>query len=377
MAIWLHNAPVGPTKRRRGRHRAAPGNPRSLHVEEWPASDRLAWADACRPAERLNRGGAASHLAPVSQADIANRYGLYLDFLQRKGFLEPCASAATLIAPPNVSDFITELQTRVRSVTVWNSVYKLRRAAELLAPTAGFSWLAEIEKDLALVMEPRSKLDRLVLSERLVEAGLTLVAEAQDFARNDLTRARGIRNGLMIALLALCPIRLKNFAALEIGRTFRAVHGTWWIALPTITTKSRRPDERAVPALLNPAIDAYLNKARPFLLGSAPATNALWISSTRRTQLTAKNLGTLISKITLETVGVDVSPHLFRTAAASTAAAYGGNVPHLASALLNHTDPRITEEHYNRASSVSAAQSYAALIKEYREGGACGSGSGG
>jgi hypothetical protein len=49
--------------------------------------------------------------------------------------------------------------------------------------------------------------------------------------------------------------------------------------------------------------------------------------------LTTKNIGILISKITLETLGVDVSPHLFRTAAASTAAAYGGNTPYLASAL--------------------------------------------
>jgi len=74
--------------------------------------------------------------------------------------------------------------------------------------------------------------------------------------------------------------------------------------------------------------------------------------------MTTKNLGTLISKITFETLGVDVSPHLFRTAAASTAAIYGGKTPHLASALLNHTDPRVTEEHYNRASTMSAATAY-------------------
>jgi hypothetical protein len=64
----------------------------------------------------------------------------------------------------------------------------------LLAPKVDFSWLAEIEKDLALVMQPRSKLDRLVFTERLVEAGLSLVSEAQEFAKNDLTRARGVRN---------------------------------------------------------------------------------------------------------------------------------------------------------------------------------------
>jgi integrase len=84
--------------------------------------------------------------------------------------------------------------------------------------------------------------------------------------------------------------------------------------------------------------------------------------------MTTKNLGILIAKITLETLGVDVSPHLFRTAAASTAAAYGGNTPHLASAVFHHTDPRVTEEHYNRASAMSAAVAYGRIISGFRDG---------
>jgi hypothetical protein len=100
--------------------------------------------------------------------------------------------------------------------------------------------------------------------EEAIEAGLTLMAEAEAFARNNLARARGVRNGLMIALLALCPIRLKNFATLEIGQTFKEVHGRWWIVLPSVSTKSRRRDERRVPAWLNRHINVYLN---PFCLG--------------------------------------------------------------------------------------------------------------
>ena len=72
--------------------------------------------------------------------------------------------------------------------------------------------------------------------------------------------------------------------------------------------------------------------------------------------MTKKNLGTLISKITLRTLGVDVSPHLFRTAGATTAATYGSNTPHLATALLGHTDPRMTEEDYTRTTSINAAK---------------------
>jgi integrase len=342
--------------------------PRSLPVGEWPEADRRAWEAACRPGSRLKPGGAASHLAEVSRDDFARRYGAFLGFLQRSARFDRGAAAATQVTLSNVEAYIADLKDRVRSVTVWNCIYKLRRAAELLAPTTDFSWLAEIEKDLALVMEPRSKFDRLVFIGRLVEAGLTLVAEAEAFANTNLARARGVRNGLMIALLALCPIRPKNFAGLEIEHTFKEVDGSWWIALPGNLTKSRRRDERRVPAWLNRYIDAYLNQSRPVLLRSRPSTNALWISSTTGRRMTTKNLGTLISKITLETVGVDVSPHLFRTAAASTAAAYGGNTPHLASALLNHTDPRVTEEHYNRASTMNAAAAYARIISGFRDG---------
>jgi hypothetical protein len=81
----------------------------------------------------------------------------------------------------------------------------------------------------------------------------------------------------------------------------------------------------------------------------------------------ANNISTLVSKITLETIGVSASPHLFRTAGASTAAIYGGSMPHFASALLDHRDPVVTEEHCNRAPSMSAALAYVSLIDALRE----------
>ena len=199
---------------------------RTLYVDEWPELDRLAWQDACRPTHRLKKGGAASHLALVSQEEIAARYGQFLGFLRAAGRLDMNAAAAAQVTPANVEAFMADLANRkVSSVTAWNCIYKLRRAAQLLSPETDFDWLAEIEKDLALVMEPRSKLDRLVLTEQLLEAGLTLITEAKNYTKAKFIRARGIRNGLMIALLALCPIRRKNFASLEIGKTFRQVKG--------------------------------------------------------------------------------------------------------------------------------------------------------
>jgi integrase len=346
---------------------ATSGKPHSLPIAEWPAADRLRWTEARRPAQRLNRGGAASHLARVSQDDIANRYGLYLDFLNRNGRLDPAQNATALVSPDDVNGYVAELQARVRSVTVWNSVYKLRRAAQLIAPDADFGWLAEIEKDVALVMIPRSKIDRLVLTERLVEAGLILIREAEMFGKTARVRAVGVRNGLLIALLALHPIRIKNFAALAIADTSINVDGRWWLHIPSEDTKSHRVDERQVPEFITDAVNSYVETHRAILCSGAAENLALWVSSTTGRQLTTKNLGTLISKLTRETIGKDVSPHLFRTAGASTAAVYGGNHPHLASAVLNHRDTHVTEDHYNLASTFSAGEEYALITQLYRQ----------
>src|SRR5262245_6827166 len=205
--------------------------PRSLKNEEWSLVDQLAWEEATRPAVRLQRGGAAAHLAPVSQKDIANRYGLYLDFLQRYGLFDPMSVAAKLVVLEHVQQLVVELKMRVSSVTIWNSIYKLRRAAECLAPEVDFSWLSEIENDLAVVAAPKDKADRLVLADRLLEAGLTLIEEAERFASTPMRRAQGVRNGLMIALLALHPSRIKNFATLRICQSIKNIGVKWWVII--------------------------------------------------------------------------------------------------------------------------------------------------
>jgi len=343
---------------------------RTLYVDEWPEADRLAWQDACRPTHRLKKGGSASHLALVSQEDVAKRYGLFLGFLKLAGRLDKKAAAAAQVTPANVEADMADLTNRkVGSVTTWNCISKLRRAAKLLSPKTDFNWLGEIDKDLALVMEPKSKLDRLVLTEQLVEAGLTLMTEATNYTKAKFVRARGIRNGLMIALLALCPIRRKNFAALEIGKTFRQVKGRWWITLSGRDTKMRSPEERPVAEWMNPYIELYLNEARPVLLDPLqPPTDVLWISSNTGESMSARDVGVLITHTTEQTIGIGISPHLFRTADATTAAEARGDMPHLASALLGHKHPRITEEHYNRASSLNAGKRYAEVVQKYASG---------
>src|ERR1035438_7230048 len=156
----------------------------------------------------------------ITLNDLARRYGYFLDFMNRQGPLDPDKAAGAHVTPENVGGYLTELSDRVGSVTVQGSIYKLRRACELIDPARDLSWLVDIENDLAVAMRPRSKSDRWVLTEVLVEAGFTLIAEAENSrTMSKLAQARQVRNGLMVAMLALYPIRLKNFASLEIGRS--------------------------------------------------------------------------------------------------------------------------------------------------------------
>jgi hypothetical protein len=54
-------------------------------------------------------------------------------------------------------------------------------------------------------------------------------------------------------------------------------------------------------------------------------------------------------------------------AAATTAAYRAGAEPHLGSALLQHTDSRVTEAHYIRASSIQAALDFGAIVRGLTE----------
>jgi integrase len=341
---------------------------RLLPLEFWPEADQHAWAIACQPARRLKRGGAAGHLKPVTRNDHECHYGNFLGFLDRCGLLRHDGPAAANVTAENVDAYLAELKTRVSPMTVHGSICKLRRAAKYMAPERDFGWLLEIGKDLALVAVPRSKFDRLVLTEVLLEAGLTIIQEAENSPKmTKLACANQVRNGLMLALLSLCPIRRKNFAALEIGRTLVKTRGTWWIVLPADETKERRADERPIDELLTSFIDRYISDHRPVLAQSHRASSMVWLSSRKGMPISDKGMAQVIRQSTLSTVGVAIGPHLFRTSAASSTAVLGRENPDLASALLHHADPSITNTHYNRATSLRAGEDFRQIVRQYQK----------
>jgi integrase len=141
------------------------------------------------------------------------------------------------------------------------------------------------------------------------------------------------------------------------------------IVLHPADTKTGRADERPVPDVLSAAVDRYVDYYRPILARDLenPATGPLWLSSETGEAMAQSSVEHAIRRATCATLGVEIGPHMFRTAGATSAAALASNAPRLASALLQHVHPRITEQHYNRATSHGAAGALADALRHIPE----------
>ena len=187
-----------------------------------------------------------------TRTSLVRAYGYLLEFCHRNGLLNQDAEAGAHVTPEILDAFVHHLQGRVGSVTRASYIGKVRRIAKILAPGRDLSWLGELRGRSALSgtaatqisshrLRPKRSVGTIPGSE-LIRRGDTKI-----HLRQQLARARQVRDGLMIALLALCPIRLRNLAELCVGRQLRRVGDAWWIILEADETKTGRPDERRVP----------------------------------------------------------------------------------------------------------------------------------
>ena len=113
-----------------------------------------------------------------------------------------------------------------------------------------------------------------------------------------------------------------------------------------------------------PYLDFYLKVIRPKLLRNI-TSQAVWVSP-RGGALTYGAFGDIVSRHALRHLGMRLSTHDARDAAATTwALADPGNIA-VASDLLSHADARTTQTHYNRARGIEASRAYAALMQVKR-----------
>ena len=107
------------------------------------------------------------------------------------------------------------------------------------------------------------------------------VAEAEAAKRISKAHAFEYRDGLIIALLALIPLRSRTLVALRIGKQLVKTGDLWALDIPAADTKTRRPLDYPISKELCTRIDLYLERFRRRIPGADTHT-ALWASNKRR-----------------------------------------------------------------------------------------------
>ena len=335
-----------------------------LPVEKWPPADRIAWEAATKVGGILDDSSPAAHLAKVTQDDLTRRYGYFLGFAKRNRHLVVGGTAGASVSREAIGGYIAELESYASSVTVCGSVRKVFQVCQWIAPERDWSWLRKIVGRLDARQRPRNKRPRIVEVGRLYELGFRLM-DAADQA-DDGRAFRPVidyRDGLIIALLAACPLRRGNFTSLELDRTLIRVTDSWLVHIPQSESKTGRVIEIAVPNDLGLRIERYVRIFRPRFRNLRESKH-FWLSRNGR-PLSDSNLFYLVTRRTREALGRSVNPHLFRDCAVTTIALHHGAQMGAGVALLGHRNPRTTGKYYNQADMVSAVRDYQTVLADF------------
>ncbi len=334
-----------------------------LPVMNWPPADRIAWEVATRVGGILDDSSPAGHLATVTRDDLTRRYGYFLSFAKRNGHFVANGTAGASISREAIGAYIAELESYASSVTICGSVRKVFQVCHWIAPERDWSWLRQIASRLDARQRPRNKRPRITEVGRLYKLGFCLMdaADQADDGR-PFRLAIDYRDGLIIALLAACPLRRGNFTNLELDRTLIRVTDSWLIHIPQSESKTRRLIEIPVPNELGPRIERYVRIFRP-RFPNRKESKHLWLSRNGRA-LSDSSLFHVVTRRTREAFGHSVNPHLFRDCAVTTIALHHGAQMGAGVALLGHRDPRTTGKYYNQADMVSAVRDYQTVLAD-------------
>ena len=240
--------------------------------------------------------------------------------------------------------------------------------AQRVAPECDWSWLVDMKNRLCARARPsRDKTAKIRSSEDLFELGLSLMQSEEGFTCRYTPLAAEIRyrNGLLIALLAARPIRIKNLASLELGRHLTCVDDTYWLTLEAEDVKNRKHIEVPLPGSLTPYIDCYLRHQRPPLLGGT-MSNRLWISSQGR-PLSENVIRHHVTRVTEEAFGEAISPHLFRDCAATSVAIQDPEHVRISAAILGHHRLSTTQAYYDQSRMLEAGRTVQSALIERRK----------
>jgi integrase/recombinase XerD len=316
-----------------------------------------------RRRRHLRWSGSGRALGTDARNAVIAAYGRWLSFLTE---YEP----STLTAHPverftedRLTHYLAHLAETAGTVGQHMFFAKLRDAVRVMCPGEVPQVLSQLVARLERGCRPQSKAERIVMSSRLAALGMKLMKGAAS-TDGEITDVVSFRDGLMIALLAVRPIRRRTFSLMRIGRHLRQIGEEWRLVFDGPETKSGQPLEATIPEQIVPFLKRYLGEVR-LLIRGAHRHNGLW-AGTKGCPLNGQAIYGAIAARTRAEFGHPIGPHLFRHCAATTIAILQPERIGVARDLLSHASLTTTNAHYNKARSIDTSRHYAGVLEQLR-----------
>jgi integrase/recombinase XerD len=342
----------------------------------WPAPWLEAWRATLVPAGFLDDVGTAANWSLRRRQQAEYDAGRFLRWVaEARPELLKRPSMAAALSPELLLAFVENERGRhVRYNTLATAVANIlgvARASSIALPETSWDHCWRV-------------VDRLKSRSRTEQSVARHIAHPQDLYRAGVERMHyalnaadevidldGWQAGLMVALLAAAPIRIKNLASLELDRHLRETPDGYALHLPAEETKTRRPDAWPLPEHLGPYLSHFIEHVRPAMLvrGRAEADHRrLWVGAYGQ-PLEHQAVRTRIKEVTRSALGRPVLPHSFRHSAATAFVLEHPDRPRDAASLLGHTGYRTTERHYVQSRRVLALRAARQVLEEARRAG--------
>ena len=335
-----------------------------------------------------HRTFAGKRIAPCSAATIRYRRAVLVAMVRmavRLGVpIESLTSLAALLHPDLVEKVIDAYwekngqEPNTGTIDLGKTLLRMARETGCLDQAAIErldDMRATLEHHRREGMTPKNlHLIRQVLTEGVWNEVVSLPSVLIQQARLDKDHApikAAVTAQLAVAVAILCfaPIRLSNLVSIELGQNLikpAGLNTPYWLVFPDYDVKNRVKLNFKFDQSLTDLIDEYIQEFRPALLRGA---NASWLfpgeAGLSKNKLLFKEQ---ITKRIQRAVGLRVTPHQFRHAAAAIYLKHRPGEYETVRRLLGHRDLQTTIRFYCGLQTMQATEQFGNLIRRQING---------
>jgi integrase/recombinase XerD len=338
----------------------------AVPYENWPSADQALWQAVIAEGDILDGCGPGANWAPTTKNNTRKAYGYWLHWLGVNGLLsKPTDHPLDRITPEHIKGYIGDMEENAAPLTRFVYILDLLRFAQASTPDRNWDWLKRVKNKLWARATPfRDKTSKIRNSGDLFELGLNLMNESAGVKcrYNPFQEEVQYRDGLLIAILAARPIRLKNLTAIIIGNQLIRIDNHYWLLFEAQDVKNHRYIEVPVPEILTSYIDEYLADCRPRLL-QGKESDRFWISRFGG-NLTCNSIRRQIKLHTEAAFGKAINPHLFRDCAATSIAIHDPEHVWITANILGHNTLATAQKYYDQSRMLEAGRHYQSTITD-------------